>query len=92
MKEKKPLNKLDKYLIFSITALLVYTVVEQVLSSIFGFERSTLTTCFYAAFGGEIFSCAVIKAFNIKNVEGKEEKEPETPEEEIEFIDIGGEG
>jgi len=93
MKEKKPLNKLDKYLIFSVTALIIYTIVEQVLCGIFGYERSTLTTCFYAAFGGEILSCVVIKVFNIKNVEAKEEAIPEEPADEIEFFDLkGGEG
>lgn len=93
MKEKKPLNKLDKYLIFSVTALIIYTIVEQVLCGIFGYERSTLTTCFYGAFGGEILSCVVIKVFNIKNGEDNKEKEPEEPKDEIEFFDInGGEG
>lgn len=67
MKEKKEINKLDKYLIFSVTVLIVYTIVEQFLSARFGYERSTLTTCFYAAFGGEILSCVVIKVFNIRN-------------------------
>lgn len=86
MKEKKPLNKLDKYLIFSVTALIIYTIVEQVLSCLFGYERSTLTTCFYAAFGGEILSCVVIKVFNIKAGEEEPNKE------EIEFLDLGGEG
>lgn len=91
MKEKKPLNKLDKYLIFSVTALIIYTIVEQVLTSIHGFERSTLTTCFYGAFGGEILSCVVIKVFNIKHGEDEKPEEP-VPEENIEFFDIGGEG
>lgn len=67
MKEKKEINKLDKYLIFSVTVLIIYTIVEQFLSARFGYERSTLTTCFYAAFGGEILSCVVIKVFNIRN-------------------------
>lgn len=62
----KKLGKLDRYLIFSILALCVYTVVEQVLSYRLGYERSTLTTCFYGAFGGEILGCVVIKVFNIK--------------------------
>lgn len=80
---KEPLNKLDKYLVFSITILLIYTIVEQILSAKFGYERSTLTTCFYAAFGGEILGCVVIKVFNIKN--GEDETEPIPPAEEIEF-------
>lgn len=65
----KKLNKIDKYLIFSIAALCVYTVIEQLLTVRLGFERSTLTTCFYGAFGGEILACCVIKVFNIKNEE-----------------------
>lgn len=82
MKEKKELNKLDKYLIFSVTVLIIYTIVEQFLSARFGYERSTLTTCFYAAFGGEILSCVVIKVFNIRN-EGLDINTPD----EIEYYD-----
>lgn len=66
-KKKEPLNKLDKYLIFSIVVLIVYAIIEIIVSCVSGYERSTLTTCFYAAFGGEILSCVVIKVFNIKN-------------------------
>lgn len=72
MEAKKKLNKIDRYLIFSIAALCVYTVIEQLLTIRLGFERSTLTTCFYGAFGGEILACCVIKVFNIKN-EDKEQ-------------------
>ena len=63
----KKLSMLDLYLIFSIIALITYTIIEQVLSIRTGIERSTLTTCFYAAFGGETFWCAVIKVFKLKN-------------------------
>lgn len=87
--KKKPLNKLDKYLIFSVTVLILYTIVEQILSIKVGVERSTLTTCFYAAFGGEILSCVVIKVFNIKNEESDDEEEPIPPvPEEIEFEEL----
>ena len=65
----KKLNRLDKYLIFSIAALCLYTVIEQLLSFYTGYERSTLTTCFYGAFGSEILGCVVIKVFNIKQEE-----------------------
>ena len=63
---KKKLNGLDKYVIFSITLLLLYTIAEFVASSITGIPHDTLTTCFYAAFGGEILSCALIKVFKLK--------------------------
>jgi len=80
-RSRKKLNKLDKYLIFSIVVLLLYTVVEQVLSVRTGYERSTLSTCLYSAFGGEIMGCVVIKVFNIKH-------EP-SDDSDIKFYDIG---
>ncbi len=87
--KKKSLNKLDKYLIFSVTVLILYTIVEQILSIKVGVERSTLTTCFYAAFGGEILSCVVIKVFNIKNEESDDDEKPIPPApEEIEFEEL----
>lgn len=91
---KKPLNKLDKYLIFSVTALIIYTVVEQILTLKVGFERSTLTTCFYGAFGGEILSCVVIKVFNIKHDkdEDKKKEEPVYSDDDYYLDDYEGEG
>lgn len=63
----KKLKALDKYVIFSITALIIFTIIavivqittEQVLSE-------TLTTCFFAAFGGELLSLAMIKRLKLK--------------------------
>ena len=60
------MKSLDKYVVFSICVMLVYTVVELVLSSLTGLNHDTLTSCLYAAFGGEIFSCALIKIFKLK--------------------------
>ena len=69
---KKPSNKisaLDKYVIFSISILLVFCIAEFVISSITGQTHDTLTTCFFACFGGEILSCALIKIFKLKEGE-----------------------
>lgn len=63
----KKLNGLDKYVIFSIALLLLYTVAEFFTSSVTGLSHDTLTTCFYAAFGGEILSCALIKIFKLRD-------------------------
>ena len=94
---KRRLSVLDLYVIFSIAALIVYTVVEQVMSYKTGCERSTLTTCFYAAFGGEILSAALIKIFKltketkiIKNVYSGTEYENDI-EDAIDGIE-GGQG
>lgn len=73
------LNKIDYFLTLTIFLLVVYTIIEQILTCVTGFERSTLTTCFYSAFGGEILGCVVIKVFNIKH----ETVTNELPEEEV---------
>ena len=59
------LNSLDKYVIFSITLLLLFTGAEFALSGHTG-THDTLTTCFFACFGGEILSCALIKIFKLR--------------------------
>lgn len=65
-------SSLTLYVVFSIIALIVYTIVEQIISTTTGISHDTLTTCFYASFGGEILACAMIKIFKLK-----EEKEDE---------------
>ena len=60
------LSGLDKYVIFSITILLVFTVAEFVTASITGVSHDTMITAFFACFGGEILSCALIKVFKLR--------------------------
>lgn len=67
--KKKKLNGLDKYLIFSFSVLIIYTITELLLSTITGISHDTLTTCLYAAFGGELLLCAMIKRFKLKKEE-----------------------
>ena len=57
---------LTKYVAFSITVLIVYTVAELVLATSSGTTHDSLTTCVFACFGGEILSCALIKIFKLK--------------------------
>lgn len=63
----KRIPSLTKYVVFSISILLIYTVAEFTEASIVGTSHDTLTTCLYATFGGEILSCALIKIFKLKN-------------------------
>lgn len=65
--KRKRLNGLDVYVIFSIAVVMIYTIAEFIVSSITGAEHSTLTTCLYGFFGGEVVSAAVIKVFKIKH-------------------------
>lgn len=69
----KKLNKVDKYILMSVTLLILYTIIDRIILVRTGLSSDTLTTCFFAAFGTEILSCCIIKSLNIKN-EGKEIK------------------
>ena len=55
-----------KYVMFSIGVLLIYTMCEFTFAITADTAHDTLTTCFYAAFGGEILSCALIKIFKLR--------------------------
>ncbi len=60
------MKSLTKFVIFSFAALISYTIISQLVAIKTGIELSTLTTCFFAAFGGEVLSCALIKIFKLK--------------------------
>ena len=65
-KSKKKLNKLDKYLIFSIGFVVVYTIAHSIIFAVTGLEAKVLDTLVYAFFAGELIQCLFIKRFNIK--------------------------
>lgn len=62
---KKKLNDLDKYLIFAFTSLILFTVAVLCIFIMTGNEPSVLIGCFFAAFGGEILMCALIKRLKL---------------------------
>jgi len=64
--KKKKLSGLDKYLIFSFTCLIVFTIVMIIVQTITGVMQDTLITCFFSVFGGELLMCALIKRLKIK--------------------------
>ena len=68
-KKKPKINTLDIYVIFSIFVLLLYTVISQIVAIVYNIQLDTLTTCFFAAFGGEILSACLIKIFKLKKPE-----------------------
>lgn len=70
LQKRKQLPDLDKYIIFSFAVMLVYTISELVLSTITGISHDTLTTCIFAAFGGELLMCAMIKRLKLKKEDG----------------------
>ena len=75
LEEEKRMHSLTLYVVFSIVILIVYTIVEQILSAYTGFSNDTLTTCVFAAFGGEILMCGLIKIFKLREDKGGNEDE-----------------
>ena len=77
-KKKPKINTLDFYVIFSIFVLLLYTVISQIVAVVYNIRLDTLTTCFFAAFGGEILSACLIKIFKLKKTEETDKTEVPT--------------
>jgi len=66
----KKLSKLSKYIVFSFSMVILYTIVITILTAVTDKDYSTLYTVFCGIFGGvETLGCAIIKVFNIKRTE-----------------------
>lgn len=63
---KKKLPALDRYVILSISVLLIYSATEFIFSTITGVSHDTLTTCIFAAFGGELLMLCMIKRLKLR--------------------------
>ena len=63
---KKKLPALDKYLVFSFAIMLIYALAEFIVSTITGVSHDTLTTCIFAAFGGELLMLCMIKRLKLR--------------------------
>ena len=62
----KRIRSLTKYVVFSISVLIVYVIAEMVVSTVTGVSHPDLTTLIGSTFGGEILFCALIKIFKLK--------------------------
>ena len=71
--KKKKLSGLDKYIIFSFTCIIIYTIAEHLLIMRTGQTLDILTSLFFGVFGGEILLCALIKKFKLKQDTKKED-------------------
>ena len=66
-RKKKKVSALDKYVIFSLSALILFTITTIVYQFYTKEElSSTLITCFFASFGGELFMLCMIKRLKLK--------------------------
>ena len=89
-KKKPKINTLDIYVIFSIFVLLIYTIISQIVAIVYNVQLDTLTTCFFAAFGGEILSACLIKIFKLKKEEGTTANTTENTEETKDSEEVFG--
>lgn len=64
---KKKGSKLKYFVGFSIGMCILFTIVMIIVFCLFETIPDTLCTCFYATFGGECLSCALIKVFNLRS-------------------------
>ena len=71
-KERHKLNGIDKYCIFSISVVMLYTVAEFITSTITQVAHDTLSTCVYGFFAGEIVTLGLIKIFKLKEEGSKD--------------------
>lgn len=73
LREKLEQMPLSIYVCLSLGLIIIYSIVELVISTITEISHDTLTTCFYAVFGGEVVSCALIKIFKLKEEDDENE-------------------
>ena len=74
-RSKKKLSALDKYVIFSLTSIIVFTIVAIIYQFKSDTElSSTLITCFFACFGGELLMLCMIKRLKLKKGEEDDER------------------
>lgn len=64
--KKKKLNGLDKYVIFSLAIVLIYTIAEFITATVTGVEKSTMTMSVYGFWAGELITCGLIKIFKLR--------------------------
>lgn len=66
-RKSKKMPALDRYVIFALTALIIFTITAIVYQFVAQQElSSTLITCFFAAFGGELLMLCMIKRLKLK--------------------------
>lgn len=75
--QKKKLNGLDKYIIFSFTSLIIYTIGAYFVLIKTSLSLDLLTSLFFATFGGEILICALIKKLKLKQKPSEKQNQEE---------------
>lgn len=65
VKKKTQMHTLDKYIIFCLTFIVLYTIAHTVIFALTGLEAKVLDALVFAAFSGEMLYCFLIKRFKL---------------------------
>lgn len=69
-RQNKKMKDLDKYVVFCFANIIIFTITDIIVQVTTGMElSSTLITCFYGVFGGELLMLAMIKKLKLKKGE-----------------------
>lgn len=66
------MNTLTKFVIFSLTMVIAFTIAMIIVFCKYQAIPDSLVPYFFAVFGGEILSCALLKIFKLKENQPKE--------------------
>lgn len=72
LKKKIKEAPLSSYVAFSITMVIVFTIVVTILTATTGQDYGTIYTVFVGCFGGEILCVSLIKIFKLKEDDNNE--------------------
>lgn len=64
--EKRKLNTLDKYVLYCLIFISLYTIAHTIIFYLTGLESKILDTLVFSAFTGEIVQCYFIKKGKLK--------------------------
>lgn len=65
-KRRRKISDLTKYVIFSISVTIVYTVMEFIFSILTGVSHDILSGCVYGFFAGELVITGILKIFKLR--------------------------
>lgn len=63
--KKTKYHTLDKYIVFCLGFLVLYTIAHTVIFALTGLESKVLDTLVFTSFAGEILLCFLIKRFKL---------------------------
>ena len=65
MKKTSKYHTLDKYIVFCLIVLVLYTIAHTIIFAVTGLESKVLDTLVFGSFSGEMLFCFLIKRFKL---------------------------